>query len=276
MCLEEELPEGFEKIFDSLAIDNPGAIRSVYYLEYLVKLSTRRFMTDSIRDLPNEVRLPLVYEKKWAFYKEQLQQPQLDYIYLYELCRVVENNYLVGNAFISKAIDQIEDGSRKTFMKDFQEKFSASALQFGSPAPKFQLTDASGDSVSLEQLKGKTILLSFWASWCRPCYSEFSHENALHQELLSEDFELVGICLGTSREGWKQDLVEHGLKFRNLYADEGAQKKIFEEYQITSLPHYCLIDSKGRIIEGKTLKPSDDRLKTKIEAAIMVDGSGSE
>jgi peroxiredoxin len=117
-------------------------------------------------------------------------------------------------------------------------------LKDRKPAPGFTLKDASGESVSLADYKGKVVLLNFWATWCGPCTLEIPWFEQFEQQYKSKGFEVVGISM--DEDGWnavKPFIAEHKINYRVLLGNDS----VGELYGgVDSLPTTFIIDREGR------------------------------
>ncbi|MBW2238779.1 MAG: TlpA family protein disulfide reductase [Deltaproteobacteria bacterium] len=124
----------------------------------------------------------------------------------------------------------------------------------GVPAPNFTFPDLDGKMVSLDDYKGKVVLLNIWATWCPPCVDEMPSMEKLHQELKGEAFEILAVSIDVS--GAKAVLPfmkKHKLSFPALTDTKGAIKSL---YQTTGVPESFIIDKDGIILE-KVIGPRD-------------------
>jgi thiol-disulfide isomerase/thioredoxin len=127
---------------------------------------------------------------------------------------------------------------------------SRSALQkealvrsVGTAAPEFSLLNLEGKEVKLSQLKGKVVLLNFWASWCVPCRSEMPTIELLHREFKDKGLIVLGI---DDEESQKQTafLQKFGFSFVSLVE---PKKQASNLYSIGGIPTTVLIDQQGKI-----------------------------
>lgn len=112
------------------------------------------------------------------------------------------------------------------------------------PAPDFELKTLDGESMRLSELRGRPVLLSFWASWCGPCRRELPQLSALHQEYKDKGLVIVGVNdegRGTARKYSDQA----GLTFQTL-DDSGL--KAHRLYRVRSIPTMFLIDKDGKVV----------------------------
>ncbi len=124
----------------------------------------------------------------------------------------------------------------------------------GSQAPIFSLENAEGKLIALESLKGKVVLLNFWASWCGPCRQEMPSLDALYQKFKDQNFVVLGVSVDEG--GWgpvKSFLQEFPVSFPVLL---DTDQKATELYQIFRVPETYLIDTQGKIV-GKIVGPQD-------------------
>lgn len=267
---EEQLSEQYYDFLENLPVNNPQAAFSVYYYEFLYQLTKLYYSTDSLESQEIRESLPIILGKSFQFYVEQLDAPIKDYIFMYIISKAIVGNYPLDDEFIKSVINQLDDTSHQALMSNLQLKQTRNGMPIGSKAPNFILNNEQGKPVSLEEFKGQIVLLSFWATWCKPCLKEIPHENQLIESLEGQRFVLVSICMGSSKAAWQSSLEKYQLTAINLYADREWQKKIYEQYKIFGLPHYTLINSEGRMIEYKTDRPSEDSLALKIANALVL------
>ena len=118
--------------------------------------------------------------------------------------------------------------------------------QTNAKAPDFTLKDVQGSNVSLSSLKGKVVLLNFWASWCPPCKAEMPSMNTLYKEIRAKGFEIVAVSTDNSLSPIKEFLAKSRVDFTVLFDEK---KAVSREYKVFSMPTTFLIDRKGFIVE---------------------------
>lgn len=104
---------------------------------------------------------------------------------------------------------------------------------------------------SVDELKGKVLLLEFWATWCMPCIKAFPHLNELKSKFKNSDFEIIAITY-EKEETVKKKLRENPL---NTWIGLNEDKSLFFEYAIQGIPQTFLVDKSGIIVER--LRPSE-------------------
>jgi len=121
-------------------------------------------------------------------------------------------------------------------------------LEVGSTAPDFQAVELpSGRPATIENYRGKVVLLNIWATWCPPCKIEMPSMERLHQKLAGTDFQLVAVSVDEEDSSVVNKFVkEYGLTFPVLHNQDGSIRQI---YQTTGVPESFVIDRDGVIVK---------------------------
>jgi peroxiredoxin len=118
------------------------------------------------------------------------------------------------------------------------------AAQVGFTAPFFQGKDfVSGKEFSIDQLKGKYVLLDFWFTTCAPCIEEFPKLKALTTQYKTDKFEVIGIVAHSKPEQLSGMIEKHGLSWKQVLSDD-----IAKQHGVTSFPYTLLISPEGKVI----------------------------
>lgn len=128
------------------------------------------------------------------------------------------------------------------------------AIAPGNMAPSFTLPDITGHMVSLESLRGRWVLLDFWATWCGWCIKGFPEMRQFSQEH-SAQCAVVTVDCHESREVWADYVSSHSMPWINLWIDPSAASNPMRSYAVESLPTKVLIDPEGIIrlvVKGHT------------------------
>ena len=121
---------------------------------------------------------------------------------------------------------------------------AAWAIGEGTLAPEIGLKDVSGRPVSIASLKGKVVLVDFWASWCTPCREELPVLESLYKKYRSRGFEVVGVNLDQRADNVHRFLGAVPLSFRVVHDGGGA---VATRYSPAKMPSSFLIDRRGII-----------------------------
>jgi peroxiredoxin len=114
----------------------------------------------------------------------------------------------------------------------------------GQPAPNFQLESLTGERVRLEDLRGKVVLLDFWATWCGPCLRAMPEIEQVHKAFGDDSVVVLGVNQGDEREAAQQTVQERGTTFAHLLDKDGS---IGDAFGALAIPHTVLIDKAGNI-----------------------------
>ncbi len=133
----------------------------------------------------------------------------------------------------------------------------------GKPAPDFTLKDLAGRTVNLRALRGKAVLLNFWATWCGPCIAEMPELEKLQQEYKDKD---VAFLFVDDEEPDKPRtfLQEKHYSFGSLVDEE---RKVFTQYRVGGIPQTFLIDKQGQLRAQLTGTRGEAEFRAALEAA---------
>ena len=151
--------------------------------------------------------------------------------------------------YYKKVKEDLEEGFSqsehvKVFVRDVN-RVMASAV--GGLAPDFTLPMVSGKTGSLQDYKGKVLLLDFWATWCRPCIAEIPNLKAVHEQFKAENFEILSICVDRNdfKPNWQKIIENYEMDWPQFFDGTGVAA---QEYAIEYFPTIFLLNEKGEII----------------------------
>lgn len=129
----------------------------------------------------------------------------------------------------------------------------------GKPAIEFHVKDVKGGDLSLEQHRGKVVLLDFWAVWCAPCRAETPHLKKAYEEFKNREFEIIGISLDHEKSKLLAYIEEQEIAWPQ-FLNETGENDIAQKYKVMAIPQAFLIDHEGVIrkanLRGHTLEPA--------------------
>ncbi len=148
----------------------------------------------------------------------------------------------------------------------FTQQLKAQAgilLEQGEAAPELSYKDTDGEVINLSSLRGKYVLIDFWASWCGPCRRENPSVVKLYNKYKDKGFDIYSVSLDQQKERWVQAIEQDGLVWENHVSDlKGWSSAAAAQYGVRSIPFTVLIDKEGNIIETNLRGAA---LETKLE-----------
>ncbi|MGV3630316.1 MAG: TlpA family protein disulfide reductase [Bacteroidota bacterium] len=212
------------------------AINESFYTVYLeFKSYKERFLDEN----PNSAALlPLLSEtdpdKEFPFYE-----------------KVVQN--LLSGFGDSPSIQQ----TKMQYEQMLAKKQAMSFLDPGKEAMDFTQNKSDGSPLKLTDLRGKVVLLDFWASWCGPCRQENPNVVRLYEKYKDAGFTVMSVSLDNNKDKWLQAIEKDKLAWPNHVSDlKGWQNEVAKLYKVSGIPFTVLIDKEGKII-NKNLRGAD-------------------
>jgi peroxiredoxin len=130
-----------------------------------------------------------------------------------------------------------------------KEKEAKKFLEPGNQAKNISLPNPDGDTLELVDLKGKVVLIDFWASWCAPCRRENPNVVNMYNKYKDEGFTVYSVSLDKDGAKWKAAIEKDGLVWPSHVSDlKGWQSSAAADYVVKSIPFTILIDKEGKII----------------------------
>src|SRR5450755_2554771 len=122
---------------------------------------------------------------------------------------------------------------------------AARASEVGDPAPPFSLATAHGETIVLQNLRGRVVYVDFWASWCAPCRYSFPWMNEMQQRYGERGLSIVAINVDRRHDDAERFLAMHPARFTVLYDDQGVAP---EAYAVKGMPSSYLLDAQGHVV----------------------------
>jgi beta-lactamase regulating signal transducer with metallopeptidase domain/peroxiredoxin len=136
----------------------------------------------------------------------------------------------------------------------------------GEPAPLFESKTFSGDTIKLADLRGKVVLLDFWATWCKPCVAQLPQVQQLHETFGADGrFAMIGMSLDWDIEKAKKFLAQRQLKWPQVSLGNMDTSTVVKQYGVGSIPTMILIDPDGKII---AMSAAIEQIKEQIRSAL--------
>lgn len=125
---------------------------------------------------------------------------------------------------------------------------SRKMVAIGSMAPDFMLQTPEGKTIRLSDLRGKYVLVDFWASWCGPCMAEVPNVKKVYEKYHAKGFEILGVSLDNKKELWTGAIAKHGLDWLHVSSLEGWKCPVAALYSVTGIPATFLVGPDGKIV----------------------------
>ena len=179
--------------------------------------------------------------------------------------RLFENYKNIADAYIKRPFLKEPLFDRYQKLKEYLEN-----PQIASDAQIKNVNDFTAQQIMdniIDSNKGKVIYLDCWATWCGPCKSEMPNSKELMKKMRGKDIAFVYLCLDSEKRIWKASLAELQISGQQYFLNKKQSKDFRSTYDVHGIPHYFLIDKKGKITEkGSHLRPN--RVKEKIESLL--------
>ena len=118
----------------------------------------------------------------------------------------------------------------------------------GKPLTDFSQPDTSGKAVSLSSLRGKYVLVDFWASWCGPCRAENPNVVRMYNKFKDKKFTVLGVSLDKSKQPWLEAINADTLTWTHVSDLKGWNNSVAQQFEIFSIPQNFLLDPQGNVI----------------------------
>lgn len=129
-----------------------------------------------------------------------------------------------------------------------KRKAASATLEPGKEAPEIELPNPNGKIITLSSLRGKVVLIDFWASWCKPCRRENPNVVKMYNEFKDQGFEIYGVSLDREKEKWINAIAQDGLTWPQVSDLQFWNSAAAKLYNVNSIPQTVLLDREGKII----------------------------
>ena len=261
-----------------------GSFESEQIKKYVIGLSEYKDSLSAINKLRSDVNVSPEQRKNLATKQEQMKtqlnilkhdyinknynnlsvlitMSSLDDIKDYNLFKKIEKGLSESSPnskYYASVKTKVEQIDKKIKEQDELKKKNASS-QPGKLAPELNFPGLDGKVITLASLRGKYVLIDFWASWCGPCRKENPNVVRAYNKYKEAGFTVFSVSLDRDKNRWEQAIIKDGLIWPNHVSDLKAwQSAAVTKYGFRGIPHTVLIDKEGRILQknlrGQTLE----------------------
>lgn len=166
----------------------------------------------------------------------------------------VEVEYTFADSLVQFYAQSLPD---HPFTKELAAKVSGiSRVSIGADAPEISLPSTDGEVISLSSLRGKYVLIDFWAAWCRPCRMENPNVRRLYSRYKNENFEIYAVSLDRTKEAWLKAIEDDQLPWIHVSDLKYFNSAGARAYNVSAIPATYLIGPDGKIVAKGLRGPS--------------------
>ncbi|WP_294787476.1 peroxiredoxin family protein [Prevotella sp.] len=164
-----------------------------------------------------------------------------------------------------QAINAQTQTNAQATAEDLDAKYAAELLKTGTEAPEIALNTIDGKQFTLKSLRGKYVVLDFWASWCSDCRRDAPNIVALYNKFHQKGVEFVGVSFDRNNESWKNGVAKLALPYTQVSDLKNMRESpISLAYHIKWIPSVYVIDPEGKVALATVMSDKVDAFLTSV------------
>lgn len=223
------------------------------YMAVIKSLETKYSQYDNGKTPPAEIQIKIRIEYDSIMLKRKIEMQNFVLSLDKSVVAFFATNFLMPETdydFLEKVDTKFYTNlNNSKYAKDHHarvEELRKTAI--GQTAPDIIMPDPFGKTVSLSSLRGKYVLIDFWASWCKPCRQESGNLIHAYTKFKNQGFEIFSVSLDDNREAWQKAINDDKLLWAHVSDLQKWNSSIVNIYKIESIPFTVLIDKDGKIV----------------------------
>ncbi len=153
-------------------------------------------------------------------------------------------------------VDRMEQQAKAGQLQEEQQAKLDNLIPVGSEAPDFSQASPEGKQIALKDLRGKVVLIDFWASWCRPCRMENPNVKKVYDRFHNKGFEILGVSLDKDKSAWTGAIKQDGLPWKHVSDLAFWNNAVAQQYGVSSIPYTVLVDRDGKVLAKNLRGPA--------------------
>lgn len=170
-----------------------------------------------------------------------------------------------NTVFVQNGNGNAANAQQVTVENDLDAKYATNLLKVGTVAPEIALKTIDGKQFSLKGLRGKYVVVDFWASWCPDCRKDAPNVVAMYNKFHKKGVEFVGVSFDTKSESWKSAVEKLGIPYTQVSDMKNMRESpVALAYNIKWIPTVYVIDPEGKVVLATVMSQKVDAYLTSV------------